>query len=61
MHTQQIFGWTASRSGAAMTVKGRDADGNEVKVSGIKLIGPDKLGAIMAVGNVGGPRFELKA
>lgn len=62
MHDQQtIYGWTASRSGAAMTVKGKDEAGNAVKVPGVRLIGPDKLGRTMAITDVGGPRYELRA
>jgi hypothetical protein len=60
MHDQKIHGWTACRSGAAMTVKGTDPEGQQVKVSNVSLIGPDKLGNIIATTrNVGGPRYQL--
>lgn len=59
MHTQlAIHGWSAGRSGAAMTVKGRDANGGEVKVPNVKHIGPDGTGQVIAT-DVGNQRFKL--
>lgn len=58
MHTQlTIHGWTAGRSGPTMTVKGRDAEGREIKIPNVKVIMPDG-GSIVAV-DVGQQRFEL--
>jgi hypothetical protein len=59
MHTQlAIHGWSAGRSGPGMTVKGRTADGQDVKVPNVKHIGPDGTGAVIAT-DVGNQRFKL--
>lgn len=59
MHTQlAVHDWSAGRSGAAMTVKGRDAEGSEIKIPNVKHIGPDISGVVVAT-DVGNQRFKL--
>lgn len=48
-----IYNWQARRSGPNITIVGRDAKGNEIKVHGIKWIEPDGQ-RVMAHGVEGG-------
>jgi hypothetical protein len=55
---QTLVTWTAQRSGATMTIIGTDADGKDVKVSGVIRIGSG-LPHPVAVDQDGG-KYELR-
>jgi hypothetical protein len=60
MHTQLVIhGWSVSRSGPTVTVKGKDAAGQDIKVPNVRVITPDEATGTVVATDVGNQRFEL--
>lgn len=54
----KIHGWSVARSGAAMTISGKDAAGDPVKVTGVKRVDGDRADGPVAV-LANGDRVQL--
>lgn len=58
--TPVLSDWVVKRSGPGLTVTGTNLDGTEVKLSGIKAVGPSKVSkAIIAFDMTGKVAAEL--